>query len=106
MTVYRSPHRQIGVALVTAMLLMVIGVLLAARLAWDAQIHLRRATTVANLEQARLFAMGAESIAIAALKQDLEDYPNETMIPTHAKEADHLLMRQEFPVGVDDVNLA
>jgi len=105
MTVFHSLHRQAGVALVTAMLLMVIGVLLSARLAWDAQIHLRRATTVADLEQARLFAMGAESIAIAALKQDLEDYPNETMIPTHAMEADHLLVWQEFPVGVDDVNL-
>jgi general secretion pathway protein K len=93
---------QRGVALITAMLLMVIGVLLAARIAWDNQLHVRRATTAADIEQAKLFAMGAEAIAIAAIRIDSDDNIAATTIPTHRDSEGHLLVSQQLPVGIED----
>jgi general secretion pathway protein K len=96
--------RQRGVALVTAMLLMVIGVTLAAQIAWDNQLHVRRAILAADMEQARLFAMGAEAIAIVALRADYEDYATATTRSTH-EGADLLFGTQELPIGIEDQNL-
>ena len=60
---YRYRNRQTGVALVTAILLVAIATLLAARIAWDNQLNMRRTTTAINLEQARQLALRAGRLA-------------------------------------------
>jgi len=64
------PHKQAGVALITAILLVALATALAAKLAWDNQISMRRTESTLSLEQARLFALGAETGAILLLQED------------------------------------
>jgi len=68
--------RQRGVALVTAILMVAIATTLAAKIAWDSQISMRRTESTLNLEQAKQFAYGAEAVAIAVLLDQGEDFGN------------------------------
>jgi general secretion pathway protein K len=63
-------RQQSGVALVTAILLVAIATTLATKLAWDNQVSMRRTETLLAMEQARMFALGAEAVAIDVLRQD------------------------------------
>lgn len=69
--------RQTGVALITAILLVAIATLLAAKMTWDNQLNIRRTETTLMQEQARMFALGAESVSIEILRKDNNafDYP-------------------------------
>ncbi len=66
--------RQQGVALITAILLVAIATLIAAKLSWDNQVSIRRTETTLMQEQARLFALGGEAVAIEYLRNDTDNY--------------------------------
>jgi len=66
--------RQQGVALITAILLVAIATLIAAKLSWDNQVSIRRTETTLMQEQARLFALGGEAVAIEYLRDDTDNY--------------------------------
>ena len=66
----RLARRQRGVALVTAILLVAIATALATKLAWDNTVSMRRTETLLVMEQARLFALGAEAAASNVLSED------------------------------------
>ena len=66
----KSRTRQSGVALITAILLVAIATALATKLTWDNLVSMRRTETLLAQEQARLFGMGAEAVAIDVLRQD------------------------------------
>ena len=68
--------RQDGVALVTAILLVAIATMLATKLAWDNRVSMRRTEMILEMEQARLFALGAEAVAIDVLRQDDKAFDN------------------------------
>lgn len=67
----RKKHR--GVALITAMLITALATLLAANLAWDNALDVRRTMVLLYRDQAIQVALGAESWVINILHQDLED---------------------------------
>ncbi len=62
-----------GVALITAVLITALAGSVAAGLAWDSALDMRRTTVMLYRDQAVLVAMGAESWLQAILRQDLED---------------------------------
>jgi general secretion pathway protein K len=62
-----------GVALITAMLISALATIVAANLAWDSALHVRRTTIILNHDQAMQVALGAESWVIGILHQDKED---------------------------------
>jgi general secretion pathway protein K len=66
-------HKNRGVALITAMLITALATLVAANLAWDNALDVRRTTVLLNQEQAVQVALGAESWVASILRQDLED---------------------------------
>lgn len=66
-------HRHRGVALVTAMLITTLATLLATNLAWDNALDVRRTMVLLNRDQALQVALGAESLVITVLHQDLEE---------------------------------
>jgi general secretion pathway protein K len=72
-----SRRRSRGVALITAMLISAIATMVAANLAWDNALDVRR--TMVNLarDQAVNVALGAESWVISILQQDLQDSPTD-----------------------------
>jgi general secretion pathway protein K len=61
------------VALITAMLITALATMLAANLAWDNALDLRRTMVLLHRDQAIQVALGAESWVIGILHQDLED---------------------------------
>jgi general secretion pathway protein K len=61
------------VALITAMLITALASLVAANLAWDNAIDVRRSMVLLNREQAHQVALGAESWVMSILRQDLLD---------------------------------
>ncbi|HEX9852048.1 MAG TPA: type II secretion system minor pseudopilin GspK, partial [Woeseiaceae bacterium] len=61
------------VALVTAMLITTLATLLATNLAWDNALDVRRTMVLLNRDQALQVALGAESLVITVLHQDLEE---------------------------------
>ena len=67
----RIKHR--GVALITAMLIAALATIVAANLAWDNALDVRRTMVLLNRDQAIQVALGAESWIINILHQDLED---------------------------------
>lgn len=69
----RTRHGNRGVALITAMLITALASLVAANLAWDNAIDVRRTMTLLNREQATQVAFGAESWVMNILRQDLAD---------------------------------
>lgn len=62
-----------GVALITALLISALAAMVAANLAWDNALDVRRTMVLLNREQAVQVALGAESWIINILHQDLED---------------------------------
>ena len=62
-----------GVALITAMLITAMATLIAANLAWDNALDVRRTMVLLARDQAIQIALGAESWVIGILHQDLED---------------------------------
>jgi len=88
-------HRQTGVALVTAILLVAIATTLATKLAWDNLVSMRRTESLLNQEQARLFALGGEAIAINVLRQDDAEFD-------HAGE-DWALGMPPIEIGIDEL---
>ena len=69
----RARLRNRGVALITAMLITALASLVAANLAWDNAIDVRRSMVLLNREQATQVALGAESWVMSILRQDLLD---------------------------------
>ena len=67
----RRHHR--GVALITAILITALAGSVAAGLAWDSALDMRRTTVLLYRDQAVHVAMGAESWLASVLRQDLED---------------------------------
>jgi type II secretory pathway component PulK len=61
-----------GVALITAMLITALATLLAANLAWDNALDVRRTMVLLHRDQAIQVALGAESWVIGILHQDLD----------------------------------
>ena len=65
--------RNRGVALITALLISALATMVAANLAWDNSLDVRRTMVLLNRDQAVQVALGAESWIINILHQDLED---------------------------------
>jgi len=66
------PHRQRGIAAITALLVVALATILAADLAWELYLDIRRSESALLHNQARQFALGAEIMAADALRQDFE----------------------------------
>jgi general secretion pathway protein K len=62
-----------GVALITAMLITALATMVAANLAWDNALDVRRTMVLLHRDQAIQVALGGESWIISILHQDLED---------------------------------
>lgn len=93
----RLPVRFRGVAMITAMLIMALASLVAANLAWDNALDVRRTTVLLGHDQALQVALGAESWAESILRQDLSE-----------SETDHLgeiwaLQLPAFPIDGGEV---
>ena len=69
----RRNRRDHGVALITAMLITALATLVAANLAWDNALDVRRTMVLLNNDQAVQVALGAESWVVGILQQDLQD---------------------------------
>lgn len=68
-------HRQRGVAVLTAMLVVTVGTILAVNLMWQAQLDQRRTAAALAADQGLMYAQGAEAWAADILRQDLVDSP-------------------------------
>jgi general secretion pathway protein K len=64
------------VAILTAMLIVTIGTIIAVNIMWQATLDLRRAESALASDQGMLFLQGAEAWAADILRQDLVDSPN------------------------------
>jgi len=87
-------RQQRGVALITAMLIVALAGIIAANLAWDNALDVRRTMALLARDQAVQVALGAESWVSSILRQDLED-----------TETDHLgeIWASELPgLPIDD----
>ena len=62
-----------GVAMITAMMITALAAIVAANLAWDNALDVRRTMMLLNRDQAIQVALGAESWVATILSQDLED---------------------------------
>nr|MBO2513946.1 general secretion pathway protein GspK [Gammaproteobacteria bacterium] len=69
-------RRQRGAAILTAMLVVAIGTLLAVNLMWEATLDQRRAAAAFAADQGLLYLQGAEAWAADILRQDIEDSPD------------------------------
>jgi general secretion pathway protein K len=69
-------QRQRGVAVLTAMLVVTIGTIIAVNLMWQATLDLRRAEAALAADQGLMYVQGAEAWAADILRQDLVDSPN------------------------------
>jgi general secretion pathway protein K len=65
-------HRQRGIALIIALILVALATILATKLSFDGFLELKRTTGVLAAEQALHFGMGAEALAADVLVQDLQ----------------------------------
>ena len=68
--------RQRGVALITAVLVVAIGTMIAVNLMWRGTLDLRRAEAALAADQGLLYVQGAEAWAADILRQDLVDSPD------------------------------
>ncbi|WP_428096867.1 type II secretion system minor pseudopilin GspK [Candidatus Rariloculus sp.] len=68
-------HRQRGVAVLTAMLVVTVGTILAVNLMWQAQLDQRRTAAALAADQGLMYTQGAEAWAADILRQDLVDSP-------------------------------
>lgn len=64
--------RQRGVALITALLIMFMAVAIASHLAQQLNMSMRRSGNIINSNQAYLYALGAETLAIIGLNEDIK----------------------------------
>jgi general secretion pathway protein K len=76
------PRAQRGVALLVAILLVAIGTVLAASIAFDSAMSARRGVAILALDQSLMVATGAEALAAYALREDFRegqdvDHPGE-----------------------------
>lgn len=69
----RNGRRDRGVALITAMLISAIATMVAANLAWDNALDVRRTMVLLARDQAMQVALGAESWVISILHQDQDE---------------------------------
>ena len=69
-------RQQRGVALITAVLVVAIGTMIAVNLMWEGTLALRRAEATLAADQGLLYVQGAEAWAADILRQDLVDSPN------------------------------
>ena len=72
----RSAGRQRGVAVITAMLVVAIGTIVAVNLMWDATLDQRRTIAALASDQGLLYLQSAEAWASDILRQDLVDSPD------------------------------
>jgi general secretion pathway protein K len=72
-----SARREKGVALLTAILLVALGTIVAAAISYRNALTAQRGAATFAFEQALLFAQGAEALAAYALKDDLDSGRNE-----------------------------
>jgi len=82
----RNGRRARGVALITAMLISAIATMVAANLAWDNALDVRRTIVLLGRDQAVQVALGAESWVISILHQDMEDSQNDHLGEIWAQE--------------------
>lgn len=68
--------RQSGVAVLTAMLVVAIGTIIAVNLMWEATLDLRRTESALAADQGLMYMQGAEAWAADILRQDQVDSPN------------------------------
>ena len=71
-----SRRQQRGVALITAVLVVAIGTMIAVNLMWEGTLDLRRAESALAADQGLLYVQGAEAWAADILRQDLVDSPD------------------------------
>jgi general secretion pathway protein K len=72
----KSRRQQGGVALITAVLVVAIGTMIAVNLMWEGTLDLRRAESALAADQGLLYVQGAEAWAADILRQDLVDSPD------------------------------
>ncbi|NNF67583.1 MAG: type II secretion system minor pseudopilin GspK [Gammaproteobacteria bacterium] len=70
-------HRQSGVALITAILVVALAMVWVSSILWTDALQKRRVAALLQSDQAMLYAMGAESWAHDILKLDLENGPTD-----------------------------
>lgn len=73
-------HRQRGVALIIALILVALATVLATKLSFDGFLELRRTTGMMAAEQAVHFGLGAEALAADVLMQDAQMNPQATTL--------------------------
>ena len=78
--------REKGVALITAMIVMALATIVAADLAWDNALDIRRTTMLLYRDQAVQVALGAENWVASILRQDLQDTDNDHLAELWASE--------------------
>src|SRR5262245_33704627 len=69
----RSPARQRGIAMLVAILLVALGTILAADIAYKSAMAARRATATMDFDEALLITQGAESFAAYGLKAVMQN---------------------------------
>ena len=69
----QMPNNQKGVALVVAILVVALATIVAAEMAFEGHVYLRRAASLRLTDQAKLFAIGAEDWGAEILKLDFEE---------------------------------
>jgi general secretion pathway protein K len=74
----RASHRDLerGVAILTAMIVVTIGTVLAVNMMWQSTLDQRRTASALAADEALMFALGAEAWAADILQQDLVDSPD------------------------------
>lgn len=72
----KSRHRQSGVAVITAILVVAVGTIIAVNLLWEATLDQRRTESSTLTDQGLLYVQGAEAWAGDILRQDLVDSPD------------------------------
>jgi len=90
-------HRQRGVALIIALVLVALATILATKLTFDGFLERRRAIGVMAAEQALQFGLGAEALAADALAQDAQTSGQQTTLA-----APWAQPSQPFPITPQD----
>ncbi|MEM7083499.1 MAG: type II secretion system minor pseudopilin GspK [Pseudomonadota bacterium] len=70
---HRLPSKQHGVAMLAAMMVVAIGVTIAANLLWTANLEIHRTRNLNNMDQARQYALGAEAWVADTLLIDAQE---------------------------------
>ena len=96
----RSRRSQRGVALITAILMVAIATALAAKMAWDNQLNMRRTQSNLDMETAKQIALSAEAAAIAVMNDAGANYGNwQEEIGTFNKEFFGVITIDEVDIG-------